>query len=131
MVIVALYSLYQLARTLISIIQLKRGAATATLGASSDPSRARTTERRLASLGSLNLFAFYLFALLFFVSQMPDAFTTYGLSRETGASIIIRQVGVHFSFAADVLLLLLALHLLRWIVSSWFFRVRDTALIIH
>lgn len=85
----------------------------------------------MASLRSLHLFAFYLFALLFFVSQIPDAFTIFGDSNETGAHIIFRQLGVHFGYAADILLLLLLLHSFHWIMSSWFCRVRDGAGIIH
>jgi hypothetical protein len=126
-----MYSLYRMVRTLIVILRLRGREAPATSSTSVDLARLRATERRLVSLSSLNLFAFYLFVLLFFVSQMPDAFTTYGLSRETGSSIIFRQLGVHFSYATDVVLLLLLLHSLRWIVSSWFYRVCDAAQIIH
>jgi hypothetical protein len=130
LVLVAMYSLYRLVRTLLVTVRLRSREAPATSGMSVDLALVRATERRLVSLSSLNLFAFYLFGLLFFVSQMPDAFTTYGLSRETGFSIILRQLGVQFAYAADVFLLLLLLHSLRWIVSSWFYSVRDN-LVIH
>jgi hypothetical protein len=131
LVLVAMYSLYQLVRTVVITSRLRGREASATAGSSVNPALVRATDGRLVRLGSLNLFAFYLFGFLFFVSQMPDAFTTYGDSREIGASIIIRQLGLHFGYAADVFLLFLVLHSLRWVVSSWFYRVRDAAQISH
>lgn len=129
LLLIAIYSLYRLVHTLVITHRLRSPAAPATSGRSIDLALIRATEGHLTSLSSLNLFAFYLFGLLFFVFQMPYAFTTFGDGTETGSSIILRQLCVQFTYAADVFLMLLMLHSLRWIVSSWFYRVRDTSII--
>jgi hypothetical protein len=78
----------------------------------------------LGNIRQLLLLTFYLFAVFFFVFQLPAAFVTFGDSHRSGYSIILEQLDLTFSYSADVMLVLLSLHTLQWIVS---YRLKRTS----
>jgi hypothetical protein len=87
------------------------------LRSSVTPQQSVGFQNRVAGVRQLLLFTAYLFGCSWFF-QIPGAFVIIGDSGRSGFSIIIEQLGVYFSYAADVFLVLLLLHSAQWFVSA-------------
>ena len=97
------------------------------MGVENDPS-SRTSlahlQIRCTNMAQLLTAAFYLFGFTFFMA-LPAATFVSELSRLPTITIILRNAVIDFVFAANVFLMMLALHAVQWWVSS---RVRTHAM---
>jgi len=81
------------------------------------PKQLSSLQNRCRNLGQILSATFYLFGFLFFVG-LPDAMITLGDGRGIPAFEILNNFRFHFVFAANIFVVLLALHLVQWLISS-------------
>ena len=109
-----LYRLYWIVLLLVVMYSVFSAASILkNLGASNHGGEPDT---RGANLRQLNLAMLLSFGALFFFS-LPSAFNTLGLSRVLPFGEIIGSLRLHFINAANVFVVLLALHCVQWLVS--------------
>lgn len=73
--------------------------------------------KRCTNVHQLISATFYLFGLVLFLG-LQGAYEVIGLSKFPVESIIVEKFVLYFAFAANVFLVFLILHLVRWFVSS-------------
>jgi len=121
LVLISVFVIFRLLDVFWTTRRLQRTFASG-LHQSTDLRSVRVAEHRLANLGQLLLFTSYLFGFCFFF-ELPAAFVLFGDSKTLPFERLFRQLGIYFVYAAEVFLVLLFLHSLRWAASSWFYRV--------
>ncbi len=72
-------------------------------------------QARLASLRQMYFLLCLIFGLCFLL-QLPAAFRVFGLSNVPVLDVIFMQLGTYISYATDVLLVFVLLHLAQWFV---------------
>jgi hypothetical protein len=104
-------------RLLLVLWRIRRIQKAANVGNPGDGCRALDrVALQIEGARQLLLFFSYLFPCCFFL-QIPAAFITLD-TNEPYSSILARQFGFYFNYAAYVCLALLILHISQWLVSS-------------